>query len=360
MNCDGVRDLLSAYLDGELSPGELLRVEQHLRRCHACADEVDSLRQTIALVNSLDEVEVPASFHVGLHERLVALGPPAAARRAPSAPSWQRNVRRWAVPAVAAAAVLAIGISTYSNVMDNTPDGILHTSVLADQFTKNQTVVATPTDQQTNTEPAQSPAVAQGDEPKSTDKQAGQGQTPVTGSGSNKVADNTAANPGTAPGPVGRDGGAGTASTTDQGGTVDAPKMLAVTYTYSVAFDPAKVAELKKNYTNIQEQADSLTLVLPASDYQPTLNLLTTLWPGVKPEQTQQDYGPDIQRDQQKIDDLQAQIDQLRKQPKSEQDLTGQIASLQKAQDEVRADKDMLVSLTKKVVIAIKWQTTAQ
>lgn len=76
MNCDGVRDLLSPYVDGELSPGELLWVEQHLRRCHTCADEVDALRQTIALVASLDEVEVPAGFHAALHERLVALGPP--------------------------------------------------------------------------------------------------------------------------------------------------------------------------------------------------------------------------------------------------------------------------------------------
>lgn len=111
MNCDGVRGLLSAYLDGELSAGELLRVEQHLRRCHACADEVDSLRQTISLVASLDEVEVPASFQVQLHQRLVALGPPAAVRRTPGAPHWQRKVATYAVPAVAAAAALAFSLT---------------------------------------------------------------------------------------------------------------------------------------------------------------------------------------------------------------------------------------------------------
>lgn len=110
MNCDGVRCLLSAYIDGELTPGELLRVEQHLRRCHACADEVDSLRQTIGLVASLDEVEVPATFSVQLHERLVALGPPAAqVRRRASRSSWP--VRKLALPTVAAAAALAIGLS---------------------------------------------------------------------------------------------------------------------------------------------------------------------------------------------------------------------------------------------------------
>ncbi|HWI63366.1 MAG TPA: zf-HC2 domain-containing protein, partial [Symbiobacteriaceae bacterium] len=125
MNCDGVSNLLSAYLDGELSPGELLRVEEHLRRCHACADEVDSLRQTIALVSSLEEVEVPANFGFQLHQRLVAVGPPVAAvRRTPAAPSWQRNVRRWAVPAAAAAAALAIGLTTFDQVVDKLPGGL--------------------------------------------------------------------------------------------------------------------------------------------------------------------------------------------------------------------------------------------
>lgn len=113
MNCDGVRGLLSAYLDGELSPGELLRVEQHLRRCPACADEVDSLRQTIALVASLDEVEVPASFHTQLHERLAALEPPIVQeRRSKSIGRWQRHAFRWVVPAAAAAvAAFAIGLT---------------------------------------------------------------------------------------------------------------------------------------------------------------------------------------------------------------------------------------------------------
>ncbi len=114
MNCDGVRGLLSAYLDGELSPGDLLRVEQHLRRCHCCADEVDALRQTIALVKSLDEVEVPASFRASLHERLVALGPPMPVRTVPAARTWQRHLRSWALPAAAAAAVLAVGIGQLS------------------------------------------------------------------------------------------------------------------------------------------------------------------------------------------------------------------------------------------------------
>lgn len=119
MNCDGVRGLLSAYVDGELSAGELLRVEQHLRRCHCCADDVDSLRQTIALVASLDEVEVPASFHTQLHERLAALGPPVVGARRTKAPvAPQRMIPKWVKPAAAAAAVLAIGLTSLQQVKD--------------------------------------------------------------------------------------------------------------------------------------------------------------------------------------------------------------------------------------------------
>ena len=114
MNCDGVRPLLSAYIDQELSGGELLRVEQHLRRCHWCAAEVDALRQTVALVASLDEVEVPATFRAQLHERLVAQDPPIArARRAAQGRSRVPSFRRWAIPAAAAAAFV-IGVAGLS------------------------------------------------------------------------------------------------------------------------------------------------------------------------------------------------------------------------------------------------------
>lgn len=116
MNCDGIRGLLSAYLDGELSPGDLLRVEQHLRRCHWCADEVEALRQTVALVASLDEVEVPMAFHAGLHDRLVALGPPAVGVRRISAQRPRYSSRRWVAPAAAAAAALAIGLTAYGRL----------------------------------------------------------------------------------------------------------------------------------------------------------------------------------------------------------------------------------------------------
>lgn len=117
MNCEGVRPLLSAYIDQELSPGELLRVEQHLRRCPACAAEVDALRQTVALVASLDAVEVPATFHAQLHQRLLLQEPPLSrASRTGRGRARLYDWRRWAIPAAAAAALVigAAGLNRLS------------------------------------------------------------------------------------------------------------------------------------------------------------------------------------------------------------------------------------------------------
>jgi hypothetical protein len=115
MNCDGVRDLLSAYVDGEATPGELLRVEQHLRRCPVCAEEVDALRQTIAMVASLEEVELPPGFREGLRARLAEVSI-SRQPELPVRPAWGRHLRRWALPAAAAAALALASSGVYNQV----------------------------------------------------------------------------------------------------------------------------------------------------------------------------------------------------------------------------------------------------
>ncbi|HLO04267.1 MAG TPA: anti-sigma factor [Symbiobacteriaceae bacterium] len=118
MNCDGVRELLSAYVDGELSPGELLRVEQHLRRCPLCAEEVDALRQAIAMVGALEEVELPAGFREGLRARLAQVSPQLqpVTPVTPLRPAWHRQVKRWALPAAAAAAFALASSGVYGQL----------------------------------------------------------------------------------------------------------------------------------------------------------------------------------------------------------------------------------------------------
>jgi hypothetical protein len=51
-----LRDLLSAYIDGEVSESESLRVEEHLSGCDECRRELDTLRATVALMGQLPEL----------------------------------------------------------------------------------------------------------------------------------------------------------------------------------------------------------------------------------------------------------------------------------------------------------------
>ena len=61
-DCVAVAELLSPYLDGQVTAAEKALVQEHLGRCEGCAQELDSLRFTIGLLQRLPTVEVPRSF----------------------------------------------------------------------------------------------------------------------------------------------------------------------------------------------------------------------------------------------------------------------------------------------------------
>lgn len=72
-----VEELLSAYIDGELSIKEATLVEKHLRLCSACTQDLETLRQTVNLVRQLPAVSPPRSFtisHLLVPERPWAWG----------------------------------------------------------------------------------------------------------------------------------------------------------------------------------------------------------------------------------------------------------------------------------------------
>jgi negative regulator of sigma E activity len=66
-----VTELLSAYIDGELSDSERERVERHLEHCEECRDELEELRQTAELVGSLPQQELPEGFRQELRQQLL-------------------------------------------------------------------------------------------------------------------------------------------------------------------------------------------------------------------------------------------------------------------------------------------------
>ncbi|MFZ5814559.1 MAG: DUF4349 domain-containing protein [Bacillota bacterium] len=206
-------------------------MEQHLRRCHWCADEVDALRQTIALVATLEEVEVPAAFHVQLHNRLVALGPPVkAGRTAVASGTRQSDFRRWAVPAAAAAA-LVIGMAGVSRLNQSLPikPGIIGEAVP----TPNTSETVSPTEVVTITNPGDNKTG--GSETTTPPHSSGEGEKPTVNPSDTKptettapqpeaVVDNSTGSNPTPPGDTSSDSGVRTASFLE---TVTAPATYA-------------------------------------------------------------------------------------------------------------------------------------
>ena len=68
MKCEDIKELLTEYLDGELPPEDAAAVEEHTAGCDACRAELDALRQTTALLQSLPKADAPA----GLAENVTA------------------------------------------------------------------------------------------------------------------------------------------------------------------------------------------------------------------------------------------------------------------------------------------------
>ena len=70
MNCRGVIQELSTYLDGELDPQARLELERHLERCEDCRMVVDTTKKTIQIFCNSEPLALPVDVHNRLHEAL--------------------------------------------------------------------------------------------------------------------------------------------------------------------------------------------------------------------------------------------------------------------------------------------------
>ncbi len=61
---DEQRERLSAYLDGEMSEGERVALEQHLPACEQCQGALDDLREVRALLKAMPMPAPPRSFAI--------------------------------------------------------------------------------------------------------------------------------------------------------------------------------------------------------------------------------------------------------------------------------------------------------
>lgn len=118
MTCEKVRQLLSDYLDGELSPAVTEGVQSHLYRCSHCERELQALRRTVQLLAVYGRQRVPVDCRGPVLARLRA---GEEARRV-SPWGWCRLLPKlaplptapgWARASAAAAVVLALVVGTF-------------------------------------------------------------------------------------------------------------------------------------------------------------------------------------------------------------------------------------------------------
>jgi anti-sigma factor RsiW len=62
MTCEAYRSRLLEYVDGDLAGGAQAEIERHLAHCPGCRQEVQALRETLALVARMPAPEPPETF----------------------------------------------------------------------------------------------------------------------------------------------------------------------------------------------------------------------------------------------------------------------------------------------------------
>lgn len=107
MQCDEIREMLSAYIDEALEPAEMTRVANHIGTCSSCQKELQELQETVKLLQSMGEIESPEGFRKELMKRLEKESAPdqKSQKRKDKIVSWFSGSRKYL-----AAAVLIIGL----------------------------------------------------------------------------------------------------------------------------------------------------------------------------------------------------------------------------------------------------------
>jgi anti-sigma factor RsiW len=144
MNCERVQNLLSAYVDHELSPDEQRVVRAHLVGCSACSAEHETLVALKGRLSALESLEVPEDFFSELSARLDVEEPISGASTVGGVTFRWRHYWPAAAAAVLAVAVLvpSLRLSADHQVID--PDSFFrqHTLTSAAQPLADNSVLS--------------------------------------------------------------------------------------------------------------------------------------------------------------------------------------------------------------------------
>ena len=107
MNCEQMNELLSAWLDGELSGNEQRQMQAHLEQCAQCWALFEQLQALHTSFAELEEIPAPDGFAEGVMNRVKA----ESESRAKVIPLFKRPQMR-GLAAMAACALLCVGLGS--------------------------------------------------------------------------------------------------------------------------------------------------------------------------------------------------------------------------------------------------------
>ncbi|MCA9038485.1 MAG: zf-HC2 domain-containing protein [Planctomycetaceae bacterium] len=119
MNCTDVKDLLSAYFDGELSDELHLQVRRHVGGCSECSKELDGFGRLSQLASgstvSPPSAELWTRIESGIDSKVL---PSSTSRQSTSSRSatYYWSARRWAILAATVLVAVSVGVIGYRSL----------------------------------------------------------------------------------------------------------------------------------------------------------------------------------------------------------------------------------------------------
>ncbi|MBR5123167.1 MAG: zf-HC2 domain-containing protein, partial [Anaerotignum sp.] len=108
MNCEAVREMLWAYLEKELTAAEAVKIEEHLKNCADCREELKFQQEMMETLSGLPEEELPDGYHAELMQKLQAEAAPNVVPF-PVKKKKQPVYKQWGMIAAAVMVVVAAG-----------------------------------------------------------------------------------------------------------------------------------------------------------------------------------------------------------------------------------------------------------
>lgn len=112
MNCHKLSNLLSAYIDGELTGVEMIEIRNHVDGCPGCQDDLDQVRAMKRLVGRLQTAQPAPDFAARICASLDAVQPK------PVMTAWHEvwdSMFRKLSPAVATMCAIVFGLVVFAS-----------------------------------------------------------------------------------------------------------------------------------------------------------------------------------------------------------------------------------------------------